>query len=122
MRHDGDNHASWSEASHHVLDEHEVGLLAGLWTPAVSESLGKWDSVPAVVLAKRRVGNDAVETHQLAALKMERLFGLIWAAGLLAGVGVLSIIGLAGFVLVVLVGLVSEASNWIQAQRPGDEN
>ena len=63
----------WRSTEMHVLDEHEVGLLAALRAEAVAESLGEGDAVRGVVLREGRIGDDPVEAHQLAALDVQGL-------------------------------------------------
>ena len=58
-----------SEHGEHVLHEHEVGLLAALGAEAEAEALLELQAVSRVVLRERRVGDDAVEAHELAALE-----------------------------------------------------
>lgn len=74
--HDGGDHAIGAGDREHVLDEHEVGLLAGLGGGvAVTEPLGgERDGVLTVVQRERRVGDDAVEAHQFAALDVSGVF------------------------------------------------
>ena len=56
-----------------MLHEHEVGLLAALGAPSVAEALRERDAVPRVVERKRGIGDDAVEAHQLTALRVKGL-------------------------------------------------
>ena len=46
------DHAARAQHRQHVLDEHQVGLLAGLGAEAVAEALGERDAVRRVVLAR----------------------------------------------------------------------
>ena len=55
------------EHGQHVLQEHQVGLLAALGGVAVAEPLGVGQRRPVVVLAERRVGDHPVKAPQLAA-------------------------------------------------------
>ena len=71
MRHDGADHAAGPKYADHVLDEHQVSLLAALRAEAVGETLREWDAFRRVVLRERRIGDDPVEPHQLAALLVE---------------------------------------------------
>ena len=58
--HDGGHVAAGLEAGQHVLDKHQVGLLAGLWTP-LAEAAGELHIGAAVVLGEGRVGQHPVE-------------------------------------------------------------
>ena len=73
VRHNRADHAPLAQHGDHVLHEHEVGLLAGLGTPAVGEALGEGHAFGAVVLRERRVREHPVKTHQLAALGVQGL-------------------------------------------------
>jgi hypothetical protein len=50
------------EAGQHVLDEHEVGLLASLGAP-LTEAVLELHSGAAVVLGERRIGKDTVKAR-----------------------------------------------------------
>ena len=65
--HDGGHLAVGLEHGQHVLDEHEVGLLALLGHPD-GEAAGVLDVLLDVVLAEGRIGEDAVEALELAVL------------------------------------------------------
>ena len=71
--HDGGHVAVGLEAGQHVLDEHEVGLLAGLGAP-LAKAIGELQGGPAVVLGKGRIGQDAVELADLAVFQNQRVF------------------------------------------------
>ena len=73
VRHDGGDHAARFADGEHVLGEHEVALLARGRTPAPTEALGELHVAAGVVLAERRIGNDAVEALQLAGLAVHRM-------------------------------------------------
>ena len=64
VRHDGGHLAVGLEHGQHVLHEHEVGLLALFGHPH-GEAAGVFDVLLDVVLAEGRIGEYAVETHQL---------------------------------------------------------
>ena len=59
-----------------MLHEHQIGLLAGLGREAVFQSAlcaAPWR--PDVILRKRRIGDDAIEKDEQAAVAhVERLF------------------------------------------------
>ena len=63
--HDRGDYAVALEDGQHVLEEHEVGLLAALWGVAVAEPFGVGERGLVVVLAERRVGDHPVEPPQL---------------------------------------------------------
>ena len=63
--HDGGHPAVGLEHRQHVLDEHQVGLLALLRHPD-GEAAGVLDVLLDVVLAEGRIGEDAVEALELA--------------------------------------------------------
>ena len=67
MRHDCRDHPARPRDRQHVLDEHEVSLLALLRRVAVAEALGERDGVSHVVHRERRVGDHPVEPLQLPA-------------------------------------------------------
>ena len=82
--HHGGELAAIAQHSHHVLQEHEVGLLAAQRHFTVGEAfgaeLGRPDGLPvavgidrAPVDGKRRVGKDAVKAHQLTVFDVLRL-------------------------------------------------
>ena len=53
-----------AEDGQHVLDEHQVGLLARLGAEAVAEALGERDAVACCSSwLERRIGDHAVEAH-----------------------------------------------------------
>ncbi len=56
-----------------MLDEHQVGLLAGFRAP-FAEAAGVFDVGAAVVLREGRIGQHAVELANLAVLGNERVF------------------------------------------------
>ena len=66
--HDGGDHAAGLADGQHVLGEHQVALLARGRTPAPAEALGELHVAARIVLAERRIGDDAVEALQLARL------------------------------------------------------
>ena len=67
VRHDRGDDAVALEDGQHVLEEHQVGLLAALGGVAVAEPLGVGERGLVVVLAERRVGNHPVEPPQFSA-------------------------------------------------------
>ena len=67
VRHDGGHLAVGLEHGEHVLHEHQVGLLARLGHPD-GEAAGILDVLLDVVLGEGRIGEHAVEAHQLAVL------------------------------------------------------
>ncbi len=71
--HDRGQQALGPEHGHHVLGEHQVGLLAGLGAPAVAEPLLELGARPGVVLAEGRVCKHPVESHQLPTLPVHGL-------------------------------------------------
>ena len=71
--HDGGHVAVGLEAGQHVLDEHEIGLLAGLGAP-FAKAIGELQGGPAVVLGERRIGQDAVELPDLSVFQNQRIF------------------------------------------------
>ena len=71
--HDGGNHAARFAHGEHVLGEHEVAFLAGRGTPAPAETLRELHIAARVVLAERRIGDDAVEAFQFAAVLVLRV-------------------------------------------------
>ena len=66
--HDGGHVAVGLQARQHVLDEHEVGLLAGLRAP-FAEAVGEAHVGAAVVLRERGVGEHPVELADLPVLQ-----------------------------------------------------
>ena len=70
--HDRRHVAVGLEAGQHVLDEHEVGLLAGLGAP-FAEAAGELHVGAAVVLRERRIGEHAVELADLAVVQNQRV-------------------------------------------------
>src|SRR5262249_8154926 len=64
--HNGRHHAAGLADSQHVLGEHQVALLARSRTPTPSKTLGELHVSARIVLAERRIGDDAVEALQLA--------------------------------------------------------
>ena len=71
--HDRGHVALRLEARQHVLDEHEVGLLAGLRTP-LAEAAREAHVGAAVVLRERGVGEHAVELADPPVLQDLRIF------------------------------------------------
>ncbi len=65
MGHDGGHVPVGLEAGQHVLDEHEIGLLAGLGAP-FTKAIGKLQGGPAVILGEGRIGQDAIELPDLS--------------------------------------------------------
>ena len=59
----------WLQAGQHVLDEHEVGLLACFRAP-FAEAGRELQRGAAVVLRERRIGEDAVELADLPASRI----------------------------------------------------
>src|ERR1700694_4662655 len=70
MRHDRDHQARRAQNREHVLDEHQIRLLARLWAEPEAKALWKWDPVATVVLTEWGIGDDSVKTHELAGLEM----------------------------------------------------
>jgi hypothetical protein len=66
--HNGGDHTARFADSKHVLGEHEVTLLARGGTPSPAKALGELHIAFGVVLAERRIGDDAVEAFQFAGL------------------------------------------------------
>ena len=62
-----------TEDGQHVLQEHQVGLLAALGGVAVAEPLRVGERALVVVLAERRVGDHPVEPLQLTTAHMSRV-------------------------------------------------
>ena len=74
MRHHGRRDAPAAlQDRDHVLDEHQVGLLAALGCPSPLEPFRVLHAVAGVVLGERRVGQHPVEAFQLPALDVHRL-------------------------------------------------
>jgi hypothetical protein len=83
VRHHGGDHAAVAGDGQHVLQEHQVGLLGAQRHLAVAEALGELRRPGgcavgvllgvAPVDGERRVGEDPVEVHQLAAFDVLRL-------------------------------------------------
>ena len=72
MWHDGRHAPLGFQAGHHVLDEHQVGLLAGFRAP-LAKAAGELHVSPAVVLREWRIGKHTVEGANLAALSDLRI-------------------------------------------------
>ena len=73
MRHNRGHVAVAFETRQHVLDEHQVGFLAGLRAP-LTEAAGKFHAGAAVVLRKRGIGQHPVEPADLTVLQDLRIF------------------------------------------------
>ncbi len=71
--HDGGHVTMGFKAGEHVLNEHQIGLLAGLGTP-FPKTVGKLHGSPAVVLGKRRIGQHAVEFPDLPVFQNQGIF------------------------------------------------
>ena len=67
------HHPPGPEHGQHVLEEHQVGLLAALGAEAVAEALGELYPLAVIVLREGRVADDAVKAHQLALVQVERV-------------------------------------------------
>ena len=74
VRHNSRDEAARPSDCQHVLDEHQVGLLALLGRPTATESLRERHLLTGVVHGERRIGNHPIEPHQLATLDMGRIF------------------------------------------------
>ena len=73
VRHDSGHHADRFADRKHVLSEHEVTFLAGGGAPAPTKALGKLHVAARVVLAERRICDNAIETLQFAGLAVHRV-------------------------------------------------
>jgi hypothetical protein len=83
VRHHGGDHAAVARHRDHVLQEHQVGLLAAQRHLAVAEALRELRAKHRLAVAvgfggapvdrERRIGEHAVEAHQLAAFHVLRL-------------------------------------------------
>ena len=71
MGHDDRGTARGQQARQHVLDKHEVGLLAGLRGEAVGEAILPLAAGEGVVLGEWRIGEDTVELAELAVLDVQ---------------------------------------------------
>ena len=77
MRHDRGHESLVVEARDHVLCKHEVRLLPFFRSKAVSKSLGELHCFPAVVLGKRRIGDNSVKLLDISGIhELRRLDGV----------------------------------------------
>ena len=129
VRHDRRHPAVGLETGEHVLNEHEVRLLAGLRAP-LAEATGELHAGAAVVLRERRVGEHPVELADLPVVEDERVLQRVTVLDCGSGdvvedhvhdadrpdrsVGVLAVegevVGVLALLFHVLVGLNEEAA------------